>query len=282
MLTVPVYEIYKVGIDVTWVEGLDLLGCGRDKGSRHPPLQQSGGGTHDTRYSYLGEARLRALEELIPSDAFVLGVDEHTVCVLDLDDGSFSVDGIGEVVIRRRGREQRIGSGTTARLDELGGGSGRQFDLVETDWTPPPSTETAFPFSSEVSGITDAFDSARRSHDIEKAADAQLAFEGLLWEWSRETFGTDEYDRARRMFRSMIAELAGDAHAASTDADERTITPFVEALLEMRERARAQRRFEEADSIRTVLEKSGVQVRDDRSETHWSLERGSSRPQKPL
>jgi cysteinyl-tRNA synthetase len=79
----------------------------------------------------------------------------------------------------------------------------------------------------------------------------------------------------------MIAELGSDAHAASSAADERTITPFVEALVEIRERARAQMRFEEADSIRTVLEKSGIQVSDDRDVTRWSLEK-KSRPQKPL
>jgi cysteinyl-tRNA synthetase len=76
--------------------------------------------------------------------------------------------------------------------------------------------------------------------------------------------------------------VGGDAQGASTDADTKTVSPFVEALLEMRNRARAQERFEEADAIRTVLGKSGIQVRDDRSNTTWSLEpEQKDRPQKP-
>ena len=41
---VPVYEVYKVGADPEWVEGLDLL---REltgvAGGRHPALRQQGG-----------------------------------------------------------------------------------------------------------------------------------------------------------------------------------------------------------------------------------------------
>jgi len=281
MLSVPVYEIYKVGNDVSWVEGLDLLGVAGIKAAVIPHYNNQEGGTHDTRYCYLGEQRLRVLEELLPPDAFILGVDEHTACVLDLDSGSFSVDGIGEVVIRKQRGEQRFGPGTASDLSELGARTTGRFEPADAEWIGPAGSESGFPFSAEVAEITRTFDSARQSRDNERAADALLALDALLWEWSRETFGTDEFDRARRKFRSMIADLGSDAHAASSDADERTITPFVEALLEIRERARTQMRFEEADSIRTVLEKSGVQVRDDRDVTRWSLE-PKSRPQKPL
>jgi hypothetical protein len=281
LLTLPVYEIYKVGGDLSWVEGLDLLGAVGITAAVIPHYNNQEGGTHDTRYCYLGERRLRVLEDLLPEDAFILGVEEHTACVIDLDAGTFSIDGIGEVVVRKRRREQRLGPGTTAALDELGMGDARHFDAVGEHWVEPSGGESAFPFSNEVAGITDAFDNARQSRDLEGTADALLAFDALLWEWSRETFGTDEFERARQKFRSMIAELGSDAHAASSAAEERTITPFVEALVEIRERARAQMRFEEADSIRTVLEKSGIQVSDDRDVTRWSLEK-KSRPQKPL
>ena len=40
------------------------------------------------------------------------------------------------------------------------------------------------------------------------------------------------------------------------------------------------KRFEEAVTIQTELEKSGIQVRDDRRVTTWSLE-PKGRPQKP-
>ena len=39
----PVYEIYKVGADPLWLDGLDLLTRARAAGRRHPPLRQHGG-----------------------------------------------------------------------------------------------------------------------------------------------------------------------------------------------------------------------------------------------
>ena len=54
LATVPVYEIYKVGADPYWLDGLDLL-------SRHglpvaviPHFDNTEGGNHDTRFCYLG------------------------------------------------------------------------------------------------------------------------------------------------------------------------------------------------------------------------------------
>ena len=60
--TVPVYEIYKVGVDP---------GLGRRTGSWRlaaagvaviPHYDNAEGGNHDTRFCYLGERRLDSLE----------------------------------------------------------------------------------------------------------------------------------------------------------------------------------------------------------------------------
>ena len=45
-----------------------------------------------------GERRLTVLESLLPDDSFVLGVDEHTGLVIDLDSGACEVVGRGTVV----------------------------------------------------------------------------------------------------------------------------------------------------------------------------------------
>ena len=91
--TVPVYEIYKVGADPLWEEGLDLLAPLGPDVAVIPHYDNAEGGTHDTRYCYLGEARLRALEAQLPEGGWVLGVDEHTVCVFDLEAGTVAVAG---------------------------------------------------------------------------------------------------------------------------------------------------------------------------------------------
>ena len=67
VVTVPVYEIYKVGDDPRWLEGLDLLG--RATGLRAavvPHYDNAEGGNHDTRFCYMGERRLRDLEAMRP------------------------------------------------------------------------------------------------------------------------------------------------------------------------------------------------------------------------
>src|SRR5437867_3970052 len=73
--TVPVYEIYKVGADPAWAKGLDLLQSIGPDLAVIPHYDNAEGGTHDTRYCYLGERRLAALEAQMPDTGWVLGVD---------------------------------------------------------------------------------------------------------------------------------------------------------------------------------------------------------------
>ncbi|MFI5227282.1 MAG: hypothetical protein ACHQ3P_11470, partial [Candidatus Limnocylindrales bacterium] len=120
VVTLPVYEIYKVGADPSWLGGLDILG--RMTGLRAavvPHYDNAEGGNHDTRYCYLGERRLRVLEELLPDGAFVLGVDGHTALVLDLERRSASVAGLGSVTIRVSGRSAVFPNGTATTIDAL-------------------------------------------------------------------------------------------------------------------------------------------------------------------
>ena len=55
--SVPVYEVYKVGEEARWVDGLDLLGPLGLHVALIPHYDNAEGGTHDTRFSYLGEER---------------------------------------------------------------------------------------------------------------------------------------------------------------------------------------------------------------------------------
>ena len=119
--SLPVYEIYKVGHPIHWLDGLDLLsplGFGA-----HcvvvPHFDNAEGGTHDTRFCYMGERRLAVMEELLPLDAWVLGVDEHTALVFDLDAGDATVTGRGVVTVRRRGVAERFPAGTRMPMTSL-------------------------------------------------------------------------------------------------------------------------------------------------------------------
>ncbi len=60
--TVPVYEIYKVGVEPCWLDGLDVLGPFGLNVAVIPHYDNAEGGHHDTRFCYLGERRLAMLE----------------------------------------------------------------------------------------------------------------------------------------------------------------------------------------------------------------------------
>src|SRR5262249_28063266 len=94
-LALPVYEVYKVGADPHWLEGLDLLSVLGLKVALIPHYDNAEGGTHDTRFCYLGERRLSMIEGQIPAEAAVLGVDEHTALVIDLETQRVEVLGKG-------------------------------------------------------------------------------------------------------------------------------------------------------------------------------------------
>src|SRR5215510_9730375 len=75
-----------------------------------PHYDNAEGGTHDTRFCYLGERRLAMMEAMLPDDAWVLGVDEHTAVIMDLDARTVTVSGRGGLTVRRRGTSRTFGA----------------------------------------------------------------------------------------------------------------------------------------------------------------------------
>jgi peptidase E len=118
----PVYEIYKVGQDPYWNDGLDLLGPFGLHVAVVPHWNNAEGGTHDTEYCYMGAARFAELERDLPEGVVILGVDEYTAVTLDLARREATVLGAGNATVRYRAREQQHASGTTFSLDELTAG----------------------------------------------------------------------------------------------------------------------------------------------------------------
>jgi len=121
-VTVPVYEIYKCGEDAYWMAGLDVLGAIGVNAAVIPHYDNREGGDHDTRFCFLGEERLMALEKQLPSGTFILGIDEHSALMLDLAAEMCFVHGRGAVTIRREGKSRSIPSGETFPLADLQAG----------------------------------------------------------------------------------------------------------------------------------------------------------------
>ena len=118
-LTAPVYEIYKAGEDPHWLPGLDVLSAVGISAAVIPHWDNAEGRGHDTRYCFLGRRRLEMLEREMPTDVFLLGVDEHTALVIDLVARHAVVRGRGSVTLRRDGSETAFASGHEFSLDLL-------------------------------------------------------------------------------------------------------------------------------------------------------------------
>ena len=270
--TIPVYEIYKVGAPVEWAAGLDLLSPHGLDVAVVPHWNNAEGGTHDTRYCYMGEGRLRVLEEQLPDGTFVLGVDEHTGCILDLDERVATVVGLGAVHVRRDGGMRSFPTGTAVPFDDLVRPSSGPVTLSGAETAPGQVTEPSgnSPLLDEVAGIEAAFDTALAGADGPGAAGALLDLDALLERWGNETFSGDEMDRARRSLRAMVARL-GETATVGLRSRREVVGPFVETALAARARLRAAGEYGAADGVRDSLTALGVDVRDTLDGTTWDV-----------
>jgi cyanophycinase-like exopeptidase len=277
-VTVPVYEIYKVGAEVEWADGLDLLAPFGLPVAVIPHYDNAEGGNHDTRFCYLGERRLRILEAQLPPGVFVLGVDEHTGCVLDLDAQTAAVVGLGQLTVRRHGASSVLPAGTTVTISDLialgfGSGSGSfpvatAVSSAEAAGSDPAAPREATPLLTTIRHQEAAFDAAVAHRDVDAAVGAILSLDDSLAAWRGDTLQSDEQDRGRGAMRRMVVRLGDLARVGARDP-RTVIGPYVERLLAVRDTARRGRRFEEADDIRDQLVSLGVSIRDTSEGTDW-------------
>jgi hypothetical protein len=94
----PVYEIYKVGEDIHWIDGLDFLGPYGLRMAFIPHWNnQDGGEELDTSRCFMGRARFEPLLDMLPDDVTVVGIDEKTMLKIDLTKRKCRVLGLGSV-----------------------------------------------------------------------------------------------------------------------------------------------------------------------------------------
>ncbi|HEY1292471.1 MAG TPA: cysteinyl-tRNA synthetase [Chloroflexota bacterium] len=134
LYALPVYEIYKVGQDLHWQPGLDLLGPFGGRIVVVPHWNNHEGGEElDTSHSYMGLARFERLCAILPPDVDILGVDEHTAALLDFVENRVLVLGRGGMTWLHHGGESlRVEAGGSIALETLGLG-------------PPPSARDGIP-----------------------------------------------------------------------------------------------------------------------------------------
>lgn len=96
--TLPVYEIYKVGENLHWVDGLDFYNDIWQRATIIPHFNNTDGGKGlDTSHCFVGRDRFTKLHGLLPPNEWVLGIDEHTAYIVDLDTQKGETKGKGTI-----------------------------------------------------------------------------------------------------------------------------------------------------------------------------------------
>jgi len=220
-------------------------------------------------------------------------VDEHTAVVFDLDARTATVLGNGLLTLRRAGRSVAFAAGTVLSFAEVesgpdrpaprggGGGAGDPRTGEETAGTgtggpagvAPPPRRPQQSLRGTADALESCFSAALAARDVDGCVAALLDLEQAIVDWSGDTETNDGADYPRSLLRGMVVRLGELARAGATDPAE-TVAPFVEALVEVRAKARLARDYATSDRVRDRLAAAGVALRDTPDGTTWHLTGG--------
>jgi hypothetical protein len=223
----------------------------------------------------MGEPRFRKLEALLPDDVGILGLDEHTACILDFQNDEAGVRGIGNVTLRR-GRSElsfekgdrfplRIlreggrmdGPASPSRAGKRSSGEEERVDDTESLW-------------SRIHQIERSFQSGLGRRDPGEATNALLELDRSVWRAQQDLEAPVVVSEARELFRDLIVQLGMALEASPLDRRE-CLAPLVEKLLQLRAALREGGKWEEADAIRMALHEGGIRVEDTPAGSRWRL-----------
>jgi peptidase E len=269
--TLPVYEVYKVGEDLHWVEGLDLLGKFGLNLVVIPHWNNAEGGTHDTRFCYMGEPRLKHLESLLPPEIPILGIDEHTACILDFQAGQFLIRGIGGVTFRHRGIEKTFKDGQALSLEEF-----------KSLGIPPPAEKTLAPthpvtahpgrdsFVDRVKSFQESFADHLQKHHGAGLVEVLVGLDKWIWKSCGEFEDEDAISQAREVLRGMMVQIGLRFDESPKDVPS-ILSPLMDILMDIRGKLRSAKQWEMADQIRDKLIEAGIIVEDTPQGPRWRV-----------
>lgn len=271
--TLPVYEIYKVGEDLHWVEGINILGQFGFNLVVIPHWNNAEGGTHDTRFCFMGKSRFSKLESMLPEDVSVFGLDEHTACLIDLEKDEAVIKGLGSVTLRRKGEEIFFEKGDQLSLEILRGGTvgkGKRAKVLrpKSARQAPDSEEKSF--WDRIHGLEKAFHIGLQMHDFKKTTNALLEIDWNIWKAKEELENEEFITQAREVLRELIVLLGMELMSFPRDKTE-CLAPIIKELLSLRQRFRDSKKWEEADAIRESLGRGNIKIEDTQEGSRWQL-----------
>ena len=272
--TLPVYEIYKVGQPLHWVEGLDILGSFGLSLVVVPHWNNAEGGSHDTSRCFMGTSRFDKLLSLLEEPLPVLGLDEHTACILDFEEATFRIHGIGTVILQHNGSIHRFTPGRTYPLEML-----QSSALIKAAGSAAAASEQQVAtaaaggngdFWQQVHRCKEAFQQGISDADARVSTNALLELDRLLWRAHGEMQNPELIAQARDLFREQLAEL-GCSTGLSKAALLQLLDPIIDRLLAARQHFRDTRQFAAGDALRDALGSAGIVVEDTADGYRWRI-----------
>lgn len=279
--SLPVYEIYKVGNKPYWNKGLSVMSALDVSVAVIPHFNNQEGTRHDTRFCYMGENKLKILENELPPQSFIVGLDEHTGVIFDLATEQAEVVGNGGLTLRKSGSQIFYESGSIFSFEEFYAfRDDRSLNSIHpgpsSNPPSPPDQEIApdnarSPLSASIDHMEERFEAAIRDDRAIEATEVALELEEELTAWSADTLQSEDMTRGRKLLRSMILRIGEVAGSGPKDLRV-LLAPYVTILLDLRLEHREAREFERADKIRDALNSLGVSVMDSPEGSNWTLE----------
>jgi hypothetical protein len=271
--TLPVYEIYKVGQELHWVDGMDVLKHFGFNLVVVPHWNNAEGGNHDTRFCFMGQPRFSQLVSLLPEDVSILGLDEHTACILDFENDEAVIKGIGTVTLQRSGSEMVFDTRERFSLEVLRGGDGgkkwKQTAPVPKDSKTDVVTEDGA-FWNQIHELETDFYEGLETHEAQKTTNALLELDRIISQAQQDLENEEFITQARDTLRELIAIL-GTRLGAAPRSETDCLAPVVQQLLDVRKQFRKQKLFDQADAIRDSLQRANIIIEDTEDGSRWRL-----------
>ena len=238
----PVYEIYKAGEDPFWADGLDVLGTFGLQLAIIPHYNDSSGGeNYDSRFCYMGAQRFDQLQECLPSDVAILGIDAYTAICFDPSKGVASVSGQGGITLITGGAERRLEAGAVLPFEAFHSSS---REVVRT-FDPDHGFGGGYEFAD----------------DAEQANSDPMGSLSAYIQSMPQLTGNQKVELLARL---EAVRQHNDSGPPANDA------PLVDLVLELRSALREAKRFDLADKARNELDALGYEIGDTRSGATWT------------